>query len=194
LSVSAEIATLAGVALGAVLSFSATYIADRTSWLRGQAVRWDERRLTAYADYSYAVKDMVALAARLAAGRGLDTSFEPLDSSQDSLVKLAEAGVRRTMASETLRLLADEDAMVAAGEMTRSATELEWLARGKTQGDSSDWHRAYARYEEARDQYTRCARKSLKITGSRIAANPRPQSSNLPANEAIAASQRPHEN
>jgi len=172
-SISAEIAALVGVVLGATLSFAATYMADRASWLRNQAVRWDERRLSAYADYSFAVKDTVALAARLAAGRGLDTSFEPLDSDQDNISKLAEAGARRTMASETLRLLADADTMAAAGEMTKCANELGGFARGKTQGDSLDWHRAYARYENARDRYITYARNSLKVGGARISASPK---------------------
>ena len=78
MGVSAEIAALAGVVLGSVLSFAATYGAERATWLRKQAVRWDERRLSAYADYSHAVKDQVAVASRIAAGRGLDSGVEPL--------------------------------------------------------------------------------------------------------------------
>ena len=167
MNVSAEIAALVGVIFGAVLSFAATYIAERASWLRNQAVRWDERRLSAYADYSYAVKDVVSLAARLAADRGLETTYEPLEFGPESLAKLAEAATRRTMASETFRLLADDDTATAAGEMTRCVSELESFARGTNQGDSSDWHRAYARYEQARDQYIVDARKNLKVTDHR---------------------------
>jgi hypothetical protein len=133
-SVSAEIAALAGVVFGAVLSFAATYAAERASWLRNQTVRWDERRLSAYADYSHAVKDQVALASRIAAGRGLDSRVEPLESSQDNLAKLAETEERRTRASETLRLLTDAETMGAAREMTQCAWELVWLARGRTKG------------------------------------------------------------
>jgi hypothetical protein len=114
------------------------------------------------------VKDVVALASRIAADRGIDTTFEPLDPSQENLAKLAEAGTRRTVSSEMLRLLTDAETMAAALVMTRYATELGSFAGGKNRGTVSDWHRTYKEYEEARDQYITCARKSLKVSGSHM--------------------------
>jgi hypothetical protein len=167
-SVSAEVSALVGVVLGAVLSFVATYTAERASWLRNQAVRWDERRLSAYADYGHAVKEQVALASRIAAARGLDSRTEPLEPSQESLAQLAEAEARRTLMSETLRLLADAETMVAANEVRRCAWVLVQFARGITDGDSTDWDRAFLKYEKARDHYMTCARKNLQVDGSPI--------------------------
>jgi hypothetical protein len=159
-------------------------MAERASWLRNQSVRWDERRLSAYADYSHAVKDQVALASRLAAGRGLDSRVEPLEPSQENLAKLAEAEARRTQVSETLRLLADAETMRAASQMRESAWELVSFARGKAEGDGTDWNRAYSRYEEARDQYITRARGSLQVAGSRVPASPRLRSRNRQVDEA----------
>jgi hypothetical protein len=161
-----KISALVGVVLGAVLSFVATYIAERTSWLRNQAVRWDERRLSAYADYGHAVKEQVALASRIAAARGLDSHTEPLEPSQEGTAKLAETEARRTLMSETLRLLADTETMTAADEVRRCARALVQFARGVTDGDSTDWDRAFSKYEEARDHYMTCARKNLQVDGS----------------------------
>jgi hypothetical protein len=176
MSLSAELSALAGVVLGAALTFAVTYLTERASRRRNQVVRWDERRLTAYADYSHAVKDMVALSSRLAAGQGIHTYFESLTPSQENLAKLAEAGVHRTAASETLRLLADPETMTAATAMTECAWELEWLARRLKEGDSSAWHTAYARYEQARDHYITCARQSLQVSGTYRPAKAKPPS------------------
>ena len=173
MSVSAEVWTLVGVVLGAALSFSATYAAERASWLRNQAVRWDERRLSAYADYGNAVKEQVALASRIAGGRGLDHKPEPLQPSPDNLSKLADAEARRTLMAETLRLLADTDTMAAANEVRRRAEELVAFARGLRDGDSADWDRAFAGYEDARDTYMACARRGLQVGEPRAASSPR---------------------
>jgi hypothetical protein len=164
LAISAEIAALGGVALGAILSFAASYMAERASWRRSQGVRWDERRLAAYADYSHAVKDQVALAGRIAAGRGFDSGVEPLNPSQENLALLAEAEARRTAVGETVRLLADSETLRAAREMTLYARKLDWLVRGRPEVEGEDWKLAYLKYAEARDHYITCARKSLRVT------------------------------
>jgi hypothetical protein len=119
------------------------------------------------------VKDQVALASRIAAGRGLDSGVEPLDPSQENLARFAEAEARRTAASEILRLLTDSKTMRAAREMTLYARKLEWLARGRPEVDGEDWKRAYSKYAEARDQYITCARKSLQVTGPYISDSQR---------------------
>lgn len=154
---------LAGVVVGALLSFSATYFIDRTRWRRERAVRWDERTLAAYADYSQVVKEVVALASRIATGRGLDSTPGPLAPTEKNLAKLAQAEANRSVASETLRLLTDVDAGNAARVMTRQVWKLESLAQGIVEGNPSDWRRTYAEYEDARDEYILCARKSLGL-------------------------------
>lgn len=93
-----QVLPLVGVVVGAFMSFSATYFMERTRWRRERAVRWDERRLSAYTDYSYAVKEVVALASRIAAGRGLESGLRPLASSEENLAKLAEAEASRSVA------------------------------------------------------------------------------------------------
>jgi hypothetical protein len=163
-----EIWALLGVIVGGLLSFVASYLADRASWQRNQMVRWDERRLSAYAEYGFAVKDIVNLSCRLAASRGLHNDAEPLPVSEVSLTTLAEAEAHRSANSETFRLLTDPETSAAAIHMTQCAWNLSWLARGLIQGDQGLWQKKYREYELARDVYMTCARKSLHIIGEHV--------------------------
>lgn len=107
-----------GVVVGAGMSFAATYWMDRTGWRRNHSIRWDERRLSAYLDYSNAVKDLVTIAGRLASNQPLESGMGPLDRTSENLDKLSAAEERRTVVSETLRLFADvvlQTATVQAG-------------------------------------------------------------------------------
>lgn len=169
-----------GVVVGAGMSFTATWWMARIGWQRDQSIRWDERRLSAYLDYSNAVKELVTIADRLAANQPLESGIEPLGRTSENLDKLAAAEARRTVISETLRLFADLDTGTAAREMTRSAWHLCWLAREASNGDRSEWKRAFKDYEDARDDYMTQARKSLKIAGPNNWGTPRLRSREWP--------------
>ncbi|MER6519845.1 hypothetical protein ABT246_23695 [Streptomyces sp. NPDC001553] len=47
MSLAGQLLPLVGVALGAVTSFLAVSLNERTKWRRQQSIRWDERRMTA---------------------------------------------------------------------------------------------------------------------------------------------------
>ena len=173
MNLSGQILTLVGVALGASMSFVATYLVERFNWRRSQSVRWDERRLATYVDYANAVKAIVALATRLASDQVLDSGIHPLERTPANFEKLAHAEAHRTSVSDALRMLGDVDTMTAAREMTKCAWRLAWLARGETADDQSIWRKAYQDYEDARDEYIVCARKSLQVIGTHIARTPR---------------------
>ncbi|SRR6266700_4927468 len=168
-----QVLPLVGVVVGALMSFGMTSFAERTRWRRERTVRWDERTLSAYADYSHAVKEVVALASRIATGRGLESGPAPFAPTEENLAKLAEAEASRSVASETLRLLTDGDTGNAARAMTHQVWKLEWLAQGIVEGNPLDWRRTYAEYEDARDEYITCARKSLQVGGPLVARIPR---------------------
>jgi hypothetical protein len=160
-----QLPTLIGVVVGGGMTFAATYWVDRTGWRREQAVRWDERRLSTYLDYSNAVKELVTIAARLASSQPLESGIEPLENTAENLDKLDAAENRRTVASDALRLFADLDTGAAAREMTRCAWRLCWLARKAPEGERSEWKQVFKEYEDARDDYMACARNRLKVGG-----------------------------
>jgi hypothetical protein len=160
-----QLPTLIGVIVGAGLSFTSTSITERGRWRRSQAVRWDERKLAAYAEFGNAVKDMVLLANRIAAARGLNDHPQPLEPDEAAMASLAEAAAQASVLSETLRLLADEETITASRAMSHRAWRLEWFAYGQAEGGSADWKTAFAEYKAARDEYLRCARNSLAVAG-----------------------------
>ena len=163
-----QLPALIGVVVGAGLSFTSTSFVERGRWRRSQAVRWDERKLAAYAEFGNAVKDMVLLANRIAAGRELNEHPQPLEPSERNLTALAEAAAKCSLLSEQLRLLADEDTITASRAMNHRAYRLEWFAYGRVEGGPDAWAAAYLQYRDARDEYLSCARASLQVTGPGI--------------------------
>jgi hypothetical protein len=158
-----QLPALIGVVVGAGLSFTSTTVTERGRWRRSQAVRWDERKLAAYAEFGNAVKDMVLLANRIAAGLGLNQYTQPLERDDAAIAALAEAAAQVSLLSETMRLLADEDTFAASREMKHRAWQLEWFARGAAEGTPAAWKAAFAAYRDARDEYLRRARVSLQV-------------------------------
>jgi hypothetical protein len=164
MTVSYEAFALAGVVIGAFLSYLATY----STWRRTQAIRWDERRLAAYADYGYAIKQIVNIASRIAAGRGLTRGPEPLELSAKNLAKLADAEITRSVSAETLRLLVDHRTSIASEKLTRCCWTISWMARGIIDCDQRSWQDTIATYALARDEFLISARQSLHIKGSQV--------------------------
>ena len=66
-----ELPTLLGVVIGALATYLATVTAESARWRRDQAVRWDARRMDAYADYGRSIKQLTGLAMRIAVARGV---------------------------------------------------------------------------------------------------------------------------
>lgn len=164
-----QIPTLLGVVVGAATSYLVTVITERSRWRRQQAVRWDERRLSAYTEYARAVKEVCMISLRLAAGRGLTDYPTPLEPTSEVLSEAAAAEDRRGYLLENLRLLTDTDTITAARVLNHALWQLSWMAHGKVAATRESWAQAWREYRDARDEYHRCARKSLGITGSAVA-------------------------
>jgi hypothetical protein len=165
MSVVDQLPALIGVVVGAALSFTSTTVTERGRWRRSQSVRWDERKLAAYAEFGNAVKDMVLLANRIAAARGLNQHPQPLAFDETNIAALAEAAAKCSLLNETLRLLADEDTITASRALNHRAWRLEWFAYGRVEGTPADFATAFAEYKAARDEYLRCARNSIEVAG-----------------------------
>ncbi|WUT00941.1 hypothetical protein OHA46_31495 [Streptomyces sp. NBC_00708] len=166
MSLTEQILPLAGVALGALTSFLVTSANERTRWRRQQSVRWDEHRLTAYAEYAHAVKELAARYQMLAAGRGLTTGPVPAEATPEALADISQLEARRSALSETLGLLGDTEANTASKSVDRCLWRLEELARGVGPAAEQDWTEAYLRFRQARDRYIEHARASLGVPGT----------------------------
>ena len=53
-----QLPALIGVAIGALASYLADALTERTWWRRERFSRWDDRHVQAYADYGHAVKNV----------------------------------------------------------------------------------------------------------------------------------------
>ena len=110
-----QVPVLLGVIIGALASYLATAATERARWKRALDSRWDDRRAEAYLSYAKSVKEMINIAGRIAAGKGLTGSdLEPLAPTQENLDLLAAAENERARQWETVLLLGHSQT-VAAG-------------------------------------------------------------------------------
>ncbi|MGW2659103.1 hypothetical protein ACWC1D_36450, partial [Streptomyces sp. NPDC001478] len=166
MSVTERILPLAGVALGALLSWAVSSLNERAKWRRQQSVRWDERRLTAYAEYAHAVKELAARYHMVAAAQGLVTGPMELEPTPEVLAELGEMESRRSALSETLGLLGDTEANTASKTVDHCLWRLECLARGVPLETEQNWDEALQEFRAARSRFVEHARASLGVRGA----------------------------
>lgn len=155
-----QLPALIGVVIGALASFAATSAAERARWRRAQSVRWDERRLTAYAEYAFAVKKVISLSVRIAAHRGVHPDIDAL-SPEEGLPALAAAEEERTVKWETVLLLGTGDTVVAARAWHESAFRLQRVASGAEIGMA--WAEAVDAVSKARRRFYEAAKADIGI-------------------------------
>ncbi|MEB8338556.1 hypothetical protein [Streptomyces endophyticus] len=119
----AQIVTLVGVLVGALTSFLATTMAERTRHQRAMATRWDERKLDTYIEYAACVKEISSTAKRAR------RSAEGTDDRREFLAAMETAELRRSVLFETLVLLASSAAVEAAREVNVALWQEENAAR-----------------------------------------------------------------
>jgi hypothetical protein len=156
--IAAQLPALLGVLVGTIGTIVATSLADRSRWRRNQTVRWDERRLDAYAEFARALKEVHAIASRLLGGH--------LDR-EAGLAALAEADFRHTLAWENVLLLGDGPTVTAARAWRDTVWEIERLARGGH--PVTELPALLHRANEARDAFYAAARGGLSVGGGSVA-------------------------
>ncbi|WP_223884257.1 hypothetical protein [Micromonospora craniellae] len=157
----AQLPALLGVLIGTVGTIVATSLADRSRWRRTQTVRWDERRLDAYAEFARVLKEVHAISGRLLPGR----SGVQVDRERE-LANLVEADFRHTLAWESVLLLGDGPTVTAARAWRDAVWAIERVARGTPTDDLPELlHRA----NEARDHFYDAARGGLGVGGGSVA-------------------------
>jgi hypothetical protein len=155
---------LIGVVIGAVASYVAGAAAEQRRWRRESQVRWDTKRLDAYAGYANTVKTFIHVANRVSAARGVATAAQPI-AVDEGLEQLAQAEAERGSAWERVLLLGDPDAIAAARRWHEGAWRLEYFARG-FKDDMGEWEQAMTEANQARQDFYACARIDLGITGT----------------------------
>lgn len=167
-----QLPALIGVVIGVLGTILATTLTDMARWKRDQSVRWDERRLDAYVEYSRAIKEIHALALGLTAARMSANLAQPI-SRDAGLEMLTQAEDHRTKVWETVLLLGDAATVDAARQWRGAVWRLTEFARDLTDDDeSAEWLVAVRKADEARDSFYAVARKSVKVRGGSVAQAP----------------------
>ena len=161
----AAIPALVGVVVGIV----ATSWADRARWKRGQAVRWDERRVDAYAEYAKAIKRIHITALRIVRPDRADNLTKPI-ARETALEMLTQAEARRTEAWELILLLADQATAHAALQWHFVVRRVAEFARSRPDdAESDDWKTLVRSADQARDLFYEAARNSVDVGGGSVA-------------------------
>lgn len=149
-----QIVTLVGVLIGALTSYLSTTVAERSRHRRMLETRWDERKLTMYVEYAAVVKE----AAR-AAGKARKEQEQEL--RQQALAEMEDAEQRRSLAFESMVLLAAPSAVEVAHEVNR----LLWQSlRAAREPDSAPAPAPGIRLVDALNALHERARRDLGIT------------------------------
>ncbi|MBC6447979.1 hypothetical protein [Actinokineospora xionganensis] len=155
-----QLPTLIGVLVGALATFTATSVAERSRWRRTQSVRWDDKRLAAYAEYAHAVKKVISISVRLAAHHGIHQDLDVL-APEEGLAALALAEEERTMKWETILLLGTDHTVVAARAWHDSVFKLQRIASGVDV--ESSWADAVGAVSRARRGFYEAAKADIGI-------------------------------
>jgi hypothetical protein len=163
-----QLLVLAGVIIGALASYLITAANERARWKRTLDSRWDDRRVEAYASYAQAVKDIIRISARIAAGRGIGTHSEPLSPTRKNLDLIDSASSRRAVAWETVLLLGHRDTIIAARRWHECVWRLDWIACRKEDSNPEDYENARAEVNRAREAFYESAREDLQVRGGSL--------------------------
>ncbi|MEU8264074.1 hypothetical protein AB0C02_26055 [Micromonospora sp. NPDC048999] len=165
-SLLAQVPALVGVLVGTVGTMVATTVGERARWRRGQTVRWDERRLDAYVDFTRAVKEIHAVATQMLGDHRPGARRPSLDRDE-GLARLDEADVRHTLTWEAMLLLGDEGTVRAASEWRDAVRDIEGAARALP-SPPIGLPELIRRADQGRDDFYRAARGSLGVRGGPV--------------------------
>lgn len=161
-----------GVLLGAVSTFAAATLAERAKWRRARDIRWDDKRLAAYAQYANALKHYMQLSFRLAAARGYPALAAPMDLDA-GVQALAEAEADKTIKWEAVLLLGSPQAVAAARAWNHAAWDLGWAARGHVI-EHDEYLRLYSEMGRKRNAFYECARADLTVVSGELPPGDQP--------------------
>lgn len=162
-----QLLVLLGVGVGALATYATTSLSDRTRWKRERAARWDEARMRAYADYANAVKKLVHLSRRVAAGRGLTRIAEPLSPNVEAIEALSDAEAERGRAWESVLLLGEPETIRAGRIWHQAAWRLYGYALGYIT-DNDQFAPASIEADRARGTFYEQARRDLGVSGGTL--------------------------
>ncbi|MFE9651366.1 hypothetical protein ACFYO0_46315 [Streptomyces sp. NPDC006365] len=156
-----QLPALMGVVIGALGSYLVVMRGDQARFRREQAARWEERRLTVYADYARSLKKTVTLTYRIAAHLGNDPHPHPL-SPEEAAPHLADANDDRDPAGEALLMLGSPDVVEKAREWVVTVMDMEGFLRDGSYSPET-WSAMLDRQRAAREGYYAAVRRDMAL-------------------------------
>ncbi|MCX5207302.1 hypothetical protein OG897_38595 [Streptomyces sp. NBC_00237] len=159
-----QLITIAAVLLGALTTHVTTYMMERTRNKHASLTRWDSSKLNAYEAYVDSVRACIYLSVELYEDTTRIRS-SPKPHAELSL-ELIEAIRQRGRTFERVMLLAGDDVVEAAHQLTAAALKVDWLAQGKTEGSLDDWRDLNRAVFKEINEFHEAARVDLGVQGS----------------------------
>ncbi|WP_194819767.1 hypothetical protein [Nocardia sp. XZ_19_385] len=149
-----------------MLTFTGGFVAERVRWNRTQAVRWDERRQAAYADYASSVKAEAILYLKIANAKGVRDRPNVGMPELSDLIALA-AGVEHTRIERfaVVQLIGSSRVVDAGREWQSSVWRLGTVLAPDFTGGQSHFEALYDAAVEARYEFYKQARLDLGVAG-----------------------------
>jgi hypothetical protein len=161
--VTTQLVTIAAVVLGSLTTYLVNHFTERSQYRRQLAMRWDERKLKAYAGYVGRVRSCIYAAVLLYQTR---QGIRPMSRQESELVlALTEADSQRVSAFERVMLLADESVIEVAHAVNEALALIDWTARGVRTYTLEEWRQLHENVFAEINRFHRAARLDLSVPG-----------------------------
>jgi len=159
-----QLVTIAAVLLGSLTTYVTNQLMERSKQRETRRVRWDEKKLDAYAEYIGRVRAVIHANVLLYEVReGMRTMPR---SEHDLTMDLIETGGAQAIAFERVMLLAGDAVVDAAHAVQEATAAIGWQARGVVNGTLDDWRGLNSAAFRAINDFHQCARLDLGVSGS----------------------------
>lgn len=167
-----QLLTLLGVAVGALASFMSTRALDRSRWRREEDLRWADKRLESYINFSSSIMAYITIGYRISAGLGLTKSVQPLDEAT-GLPALADAESALSVAWEQVMILGSPPVIRAAYAWRNEAWHLDRYARRVLHEGDGEFRKATEARRAAQRDFYAAVRADVGLAGGEVPVLPR---------------------
>lgn len=159
-----QLVTIAAVLLGSLTTYATNQLVERSKRRESRRVRWDEKKLDAYAEYIGRVRSVIHANVLLYEVREGMRAMPR--SEHDLMMDLTEAGAAQAVAFERVMLLAGDAVVDAAHAVQEATAAIGWQARGVVDGTLIEWRARNAAAFAAINLFHQCARLDLGVSGA----------------------------
>ncbi|MFC5666748.1 hypothetical protein ACFP3U_27755 [Kitasatospora misakiensis] len=158
-----QLVTIAAVVLGGLTTYLTNSLMERSRRKDGLRLRWDEKKLDAYADYVGRVRTSIHIAVLL---YELREEIRMMPRTEHELaMELTEASGAQAMAFERVMLLAEDEVIEAAHAIQEDLAAIGWQARGVVEGTLAGWRTLHTDAFKAINRFHEAARADLGVQG-----------------------------